>query len=80
MKITLIYADWCQVCQATKKLWKGLKAEHSFDYEEVSLTSPLGMEYVKKYNIHSVPATLIGDRVAFFGLPERDEAIKAVSS
>jgi len=21
MKVTLIHADWCPVCQATKKLW-----------------------------------------------------------
>ncbi len=77
MKVTLVYADWCSVCQATKKLWNGLRSEHSFDYEEVNLTSPRGIELVKQYNIHSVPATIIGDRVAFFGLPEREKAIGA---
>lgn len=78
MKVTVIHADWCPVCQATKKLWNELRKEYLFDYEEVALTSPQGMEYVKKYSLHSVPATLIGDEVAFLGLPEKDKAIKAV--
>jgi len=80
MKVTLIHADWCPICQATRKLWNELKKEYHFDYEEVNLTSPQGIEYVKKYFIHSVPATLIGDRIAFLGLPERDKAIEAVKS
>lgn len=79
MKVTLIHADWCPICQATKKLWNELRKEYRFDYEEVNLTSPTGMEYVKKYALHSVPATLIDDKVAFFGLPEREKAKEAVS-
>ncbi len=80
MKVILIHADWCQICRATKMLWSELRAKYPFDYEKVNLTSPEGMEYVKKYAIHSVPATLIEDRVAFFGLPEREKAIEAVKS
>jgi thioredoxin 1 len=78
MKVTLIHADWCSVCQATRKFWNELRKDYPFDYEEVNLTSPEGMEYVKKHSIHSVPSTLIGDRILFFGLPERDKAIEAV--
>ncbi len=80
MKVTVIYADWCSVCHATRKLWNELRKEYTFDYEEVNLTSPRGIEYVKKYSIHSVPATVIGDRIAFFGFPEREKAIEAVRS
>lgn len=78
MKVVLIHADWCPVCQATKKLWNELGNEYPFDYEEVILTSQAGLEYVKKYAIHSVPATIIDDKVAFFGLPERKKAIESV--
>lgn len=80
MKVTLIHADWCPICQATRKLWNELKKEYPFDYEEINLTSPEGMEYVKKYALHAVPATLIEDKVAFLGLPEREKAIEAVRS
>jgi glutaredoxin len=80
MKVTLIHADWCPICQATKKLWTELRKEYLFEYEEVNLTSPLGIEYVKKHTIQSVPATLIDERVAFLGLPERAKAIEAVRS
>ncbi len=79
MKVTVIYADWCSVCHATRKLWSGLRNEYTFEYEEVNLTSLQGMEYVKKHAIHSVPVTLIEDKIAFFGLPEREKAIEAVS-
>ncbi len=78
MKVILIHADWCPICQATRKLWNELKKEYPFDYEEVNLTSPAGIEYVKKYAIHSVPVTLINEKVEFFGLPERNKAIEAV--
>ncbi len=78
MKVTLIHADWCPVCRATKQLWNELKKEYSFDYEEVNLTSPQGLEYVKKYSLHSVPATLIEDKLVFLGLPEREKAIEAL--
>jgi thioredoxin 1 len=78
MKVTLIHADWCQICQATKKLWNELRKEYPFEYEEVNLTSPAGLEYVKKHAIHSVPATLIDDKVAFFGFPYKEKAIDAV--
>lgn len=78
MKVTLIHADWCPICQATKKLWNELRKEYNFEYEEVNLTSPHGMEYVKKYALHAVPATLIDDNVAFLGLPEREKAIEAL--
>jgi thioredoxin 1 len=78
MKVTLIHADWCSVCQATRKFWNELRKDYTFDYEEVSLTSPGGIEYVKKHNVHSVPVTLMEDNVVFFGLPEREKAIEAV--
>lgn len=78
MKVTLIHADWCPVCQATKKLWNELKNEYNFDYEEVSLTSPQGLDYVKKLSLHSVPATLMDGKLVFLGLPERGKAIEAV--
>jgi len=78
MKVILIHADWRAICQATKKMWNELGKEISFEYIEVNLTSPEGIEYVKKYDIHSVPATLINDKVAFFGLPERKKAMEAL--
>jgi glutaredoxin len=80
MKVILIHADWCAICQATKKMWNELGKEMSFDYKEVNLTSPEGIEYLKKYEIHSVPVTLIDDKVAFFGLPEKKKAMEALKN
>ncbi|MCZ7402417.1 MAG: thioredoxin family protein [Candidatus Methanoperedens sp.] len=80
MKVILIHADWCAVCQATKKFWNDLGKDISFEYKEVNLTSPEGIGYVKKHEIHSVPVTLIDDKVAFFGLPERKKAMDSLKN
>ncbi|HLB70799.1 MAG: thioredoxin family protein [Candidatus Methanoperedens sp.] len=80
MKVTLIFADWCNICRATRGLWSELQNKYNFEYEELSVTSPEGIDYVKKYAIHAVPVTLIEDRIAFVGLPDREKAIEAMGS
>lgn len=62
----------------TKGLWNELRKEDHFEYEEISVTSPEGIDYLKKYALHAVPVTLIEDKVAFLGLPDREKAIDAV--
>lgn len=72
-------AEWCPVCPSAKELWRGLKDEHRFSYKEVDIASPQGEELVSKFNIMSVPTTVIGDRIAFAGVPDRGEAVKEVT-
>ena len=59
MKVILIHADWCAVCQATKKLWNELGKEISFDYKEVNLTSPEGIEYVKMEALRNTSISIV---------------------
>jgi thioredoxin 1 len=79
VQVTLLVADWCPVCPGAKELWRSLKNEHDFHYDEVDIASPFGEKLVSELNILSVPTTIIDGRVAFVGVPDRDEAIRKVT-
>jgi thioredoxin 1 len=79
VKVTLIHASWCTACPATRRLWKDLKSEHDFEYEEIDVETPEGQTLIDKYGIAGVPTTIIDGRVAFVGLPKKADAIDAIS-
>ena len=79
VKVTLIYAKWCNVCPTAMKLWKDLKSKYDFEYEELDLETPEGMALVKEYSIHGVPTTIIDGKVEFIGLPKKLKAAAFVS-
>ncbi|MCL7411217.1 MAG: thioredoxin family protein [Methanosarcinaceae archaeon] len=79
VKVTLVYAKWCNVCPTAMKLWNDLKSKYDFEYEELDLETPEGMALVKEYSIHSVPTTIIDGKVEFIGLPQKLKAAAFVS-
>ena len=79
VKVTLVHASWCTVCPAARRLWKDLKSEYNFEYEEVDVETPEGQALVDKYGIVGVPTTIIEGELAFTGLPKKADAIASIS-
>ena len=79
-KVRLVYASWCPSCPAAKSFWSRLRQEIPFNYEEIDIDTPRGKELAERFNIRSVPTTLVGDRPYFVGVPERQRAISLLKS
>ena len=77
-KVIIITTKICPYCSPAKKLWRELQKQYSFEYEELDATSERGQELVKRFNIKTVPTTIINDRIAFIGVPPKEKAIEAV--
>ena len=80
VRVTLLIAKWCPQCPSAKEVWRQLKQEYSFEYEEVDVNSERGKELVEKNEIKSVPVTLIDGNLAFIGMPKKEEAVLAVQN
>jgi len=78
VKVTVVTTKTCPYCPPTKSMWRELKKQYNFDYEEVDASEEKGQQLVKKFNIRTVPTTVIDDKVAFIGVPTKDKAIEAV--
>lgn len=78
VKVTLIHANWCTACPATRRLWKDLKSEYDFEYEEIDVESPEGQVLTEKHGIVGVPTTLIDGEPAFTGLPKKADAVARI--
>jgi glutaredoxin len=78
-QVALVVAEWCPVCPSARELWRSLRKEADFHYDEVDIATSLGEKLVSEFNILSVPTTIIDGTVAFVGVPERDEAIRRVT-
>ena len=79
VKVSLVYAKWCNVCPTAMKLWHDLKSRYDFEYEELDLETPEGMALVVEHSIHGVPTTIIDGKVEFVGVPKKLEAASFVS-
>ncbi len=79
-KVKLIYASWCPSCPAAKSFWNRLRQEVPFNYEEIDIDSPRGKELAERYNIKSVPTSLVNDRPYFVGVPEKQRAMTLLKS
>lgn len=79
VKVQLVYTKTCIYCPASKALFKELKKNHKFDYEEIDAMSPEGQKLVAKYSIMSVPTIIVDGKVKFTGIPAKDKAIAAVT-
>ena len=79
-KVRLVYASWCPSCPAAKSFWTRLRQEIPFSYEEIDIDTPRGKELAERFNIRSVPTTLVGDRPYFVGVPDRQQAISLLKS
>lgn len=77
-KVQVVYTQRCPHCPATKELFRDLKKEYDFDYEEIDAMTEKGQELVDKHGIMSVPTTIVNDKVAFIGVPPKEKAIAAI--
>lgn len=80
VKVTLLTAKWCSLCPSAKEIWKQLKQQYDFEYEEIDTNSKRGKEMLEENEIKSVPATLIDGNVVFIGIPNKEEAALAVQN
>ncbi len=79
VKVTLLHASWCTVCPSARRLWKDLKSEYGFEYEEIDVETPEGEEMSEKHGIVGIPTTIIDGEIAFTGLPKKAEAIARIT-
>lgn len=79
VKVQLVYTKSCIFCPAAKQIFKDLKKNHKFDYEEIDAISPEGQKIVSKYSIMSVPSVIIDNNLKFVGIPSKDKAIEAIT-
>ena len=78
-RVVLLVASWCPVCPEAKTLWRRLRSDCDFGYEEVDIESARGKALVTEHEIRGVPTTLIDGQVAFVGVPEPERASKAAA-
>lgn len=78
VQVALLVAQWCPVCPSAKRLWGSLWDEYPFEYREVDISTDEGERIVEKHHLLSVPTTLIDGKVAFVGVPDREEAMREV--
>lgn len=79
VKVQLVYTKQCVYCPAAKSLFKDLKKQYKFDYEEVDAMSQEGQKLVAKYSIMSVPTILVDNAVKWTGVPQKDKVIAVVA-
>ncbi len=80
VKVQLVYTKTCVWCPMAKELFKELKGEYNFDYEEVDAMSPEGQKLVTRFFIMAVPVVIVDDKVKFVGMPTRERAIDAITN
>ena len=78
VKVQLVYTKQCVYCPAAKQIFKDLKKQHKFDYEEIDAMSPEGQKLVAKYSIMSVPSIIVDGRLQWTGVPQKDKVIAVI--
>lgn len=75
VKVTLVTTKTCIYCPTVKRIWQELRQTNDFDYEEVDANSAAGQRIVQKFDIMSVPTTIIDNIVEFVGIPDKNRAL-----
>jgi len=78
-KVQLVYTKTCVYCPSAKAMWRDLQKKHKFEYQEIDAVSEEGQKLVQKFMIMAVPTTIIDNKVAFIGVPNKDKAEAALS-
>jgi len=73
-KVQVVYTKSCKYCEPTKEIWYDIQKKHKFEYEEIDAESPEGQKLVEKFEIISVPTTIIDGKIRFVGLPNKAKA------
>ncbi|MBU5537358.1 MAG: thioredoxin family protein [Candidatus Aenigmatarchaeota archaeon] len=75
VKVQLVYTKSCVYCPIAKAMFRDLKKQYKFDYEEIDATSPEGQKLVAKYSIMAVPTIIVDNVVKWVGVPQKDKVI-----
>ena len=79
VKVQLVYTKQCIYCPSAKAIFKDLKKQYKFDYEEIDAMSPEGQKLVSKYSIMSVPSIIVDSKLQWTGVPQKDKVIALVA-
>ncbi|MBI2547313.1 MAG: thioredoxin family protein [Candidatus Aenigmarchaeota archaeon] len=79
VKVQLVYTKSCVYCPIAKGLFKDLKKQYKFDYEEIDAMSPEGQKMASKFSIMSVPTIVVDGKVQWVGVPQKDKVISVIS-
>ena len=77
-KVQLVYTKQCVFCPTAKQVFKDLKKQYKFDYEEIDAMSPEGQKLVAKYSIMAVPSIIVDGRLQWTGVPQKDKVIAVI--
>lgn len=81
VKIEVFYTEMCPYCPAALELVRKVSAKFSdIIVEEVNASTSEGMARADEYQIFSVPTIVINGKVAFVGVPDKEELVKAVET
>lgn len=78
VKVQLVYTKTCVYCPTAKALFKDLKKQYKFDYEEIDAMSPEGQKMVAKYSIMAVPTIIVDNKVQWVGVPQKDKVLAVI--
>ena len=78
VKVQLVYTKQCVYCPTAKAMFKDLKKQYKFDYEEIDAMSPEGQKLVAKYSIMAVPSIIVDGKLQWTGIPQKDKAIAVI--
>ena len=80
--IKMFYTLTCPNCKILKRMLDEVLPEYGdkFQLKKSLANSPWGMVRTMKLGIHSVPALLIDNKIAFRGVPQKDELINTLNS
>ena len=78
-EVLLLTHKGCPVCPVVQSFWEDLQKSCDFDYKRLEVYTPEGLQLIRKYNIRSVPTTLINQKVEFVGVPDRAKALAKIN-
>ena len=61
--VVLLTAKWCPQCPGAREFWDRLRQRLEFQYRELDIDSLEGQVMADRYNIQSVPSTIVGNRL-----------------
>ena len=73
--VILLVSKWCEECIPADNAWKRLFEERkNFNYRSLDVAESEGRRLSIELYIRSVPSTIIDGKLAFVGIPTKEEA------
>jgi glutaredoxin len=77
--VILLVSKWCEECVPADNAWKRLAEERKdFNYRSLDVSEPEGRRLSIELYIRSVPSTIIDGKLAFVGIPTKEEASELI--